>query len=99
MGKDDMIIKTADPSHFNIPMKGDPFLHRNLEWYSTDDNKVLGVAILDLVDRDYSWVMLIDTPEDTPGYCAVDMGSSFPTQDKAIEELHSKMLEQWGKMK
>ena len=34
-----------------------PALHRDLMWYATDDDAVLGVVILDLVDKDYSWVV------------------------------------------
>jgi hypothetical protein len=37
-------------------MSGHPALHRELMWYATDDDAVIGVVILDLVDRDYSWV-------------------------------------------
>jgi hypothetical protein len=51
------MIRQVDKSHYNIPASGDPRLHRELTWYATDDDAVLGVVILDLVDKDYSWVV------------------------------------------
>lgn len=100
MGEDVMTqIRTINPAHYNIPMRGNPALHRNLEWYATDDNKVLGVVILDLIDKDYSWVVLTDTPEDVPGYCAVDMKASLHTMEEARRELRVEMLNQHKEMK
>ena len=87
-----MTIRRVNPKHYNIPMMGDPMLHKNLYWYATDDRKVLGVVLLDLIDKDYSWVVLTDTPEDLPGYCAVDMAASLPSLNAAIEELHEAMM-------
>ena len=63
-------------SHYNIPLSGDPRLHRELMWYATEDNAVLGVVILDLVDKDYSWVVLTENDQG-PGYTAIDMGHHF----------------------
>ena len=54
-------------------MSGDPRLHRELMWYATEDDAVLGVVILDLVDKDYSWVVLTENDQG-PGYTATDMG-------------------------
>jgi len=51
------MIHQVDKSRFNIPTSGHPELHRELMWYATDDDAVLGVVILDLVDKDYSWVV------------------------------------------
>ena len=90
-------IKTINPAHYNIPRMGSPVLHRNLEWYGTIDNKVLGVVILDLIDKDYSWVVLTDTPEETPGYCCVNMEASLPTQAEATRVLHEEMRKEWGR--
>jgi len=91
-------IRKIDPKHYNIPRMGSPILHQNLEWYATSDDKVLGVVILDLVDKDYSWVVLTDTPEDTPGYCCVNMAASLRTQDEATRILHLEMLKERGQM-
>jgi hypothetical protein len=54
-------LHQVDKSRFNIPMSGHPELHRELMWYATDDDAVLGVVILDLVDKDYSRVVLTET--------------------------------------
>ena len=91
------VIRKINPNHYNIPMQGSPVLHRNLEWYATNDNKVIGVVLLDLIDKDYSWVVLTDTPEDTPGYCAVNMEASLSTQEEATKALHREMLKEWKK--
>ena len=58
------MIRQVDKSRFNIPMSGHPKLHRELMWYATDDDAVLGVVILDLVDKNYSWVMLTENDKD-----------------------------------
>jgi len=48
-----------------------------LIWYATDDDAVLGVVILDLADKDYSWVVLTENDQG-PGFTAIDMGASLP---------------------
>ena len=78
-------------------MQGETQLAPELEWYATNDNKVIGVVLLDLIDKDYSWVVLTDTPEDTPGYCAVNMEASLSTQEEATKALHQEMLKEWAK--
>jgi len=45
------MIRQVDKSRFDIPMSGHPKLHRELMWYATDGDAVLGVVILDLVDK------------------------------------------------
>ena len=77
-------------SHYNIPLSGDPSLQRELMWYATEDNAVLGVVILDLVDKDYSWVVLTENDQG-PGYTAIDMGASLPTEEDATAALHDAM--------
>jgi hypothetical protein len=70
-------------------MSGHPKLHRESMWYATDDDAVLGVVILDLVDKDYSWVVL--TQSGQAGYTTSDMGVSLPTEDDATAVLHDVM--------
>ena len=77
-------------SHYNIPLSDDPRLHRELMWYATEDNAVLGVVILDLVDKDYSWVVLTENDQG-PGYTAIEMGASLPTEEDATAALHDAM--------
>ena len=84
------MIRQVDKSRFNIPIPGNPMLHRELMWYATDDDAVLGVVILDLVDKDYSWVVLTENDQG-PGYIAIDMGALLPTEDDATAALHDAM--------
>jgi hypothetical protein len=70
-----MIHQTAK-ARFHIPMSGHPALHRELMWYATEDDTVLGVVIFDLVDHDYSWVVL--TEGNQLGFTAIDLRTSLP---------------------
>jgi len=85
------IVNPVNPDHYNIPMTGNPDLHRNLQWYATADDKVLGVVVLDLIDKDYSWVMLTEDAEQGPGFSACDMKHSLPSEEAATIELHATM--------
>ena len=84
------MIRQVDKSRFNIPMSGYPELHRELMWYATDDDAVLGVVILDLVDKDYSWTVLTENDQG-PGYTAIDGRISLPTEEDATAALHDAM--------
>ena len=84
------MIRQVDKSRYNIPMSGDPRLHHELMWYATDDDAVLGVVILDLVDKDYSWVVLTENDQGL-GFTAIDIGTSLPTEDDARAMLHDAM--------
>ena len=87
------MIRQVDKSRFNIPMSGYPELHRELMWYATEDDAVLGVVVLDLVDKDYSWVVLTQGP----GFTAIDIGASLPSEDDATAALHDAMRSISGK--
>ena len=89
-----MIHQTAK-ARFHIPMSGHPALHRELMWYATDDDAVIGVVILDLVDRDYSWVVLTENSQG-PGFSAIDLGTSHPSEDDATAALHDAMRQVRG---
>ena len=84
------MIRQVDKSRFNIPVPGNPMLHRELMWYATEDDAVLGVVVLDLVDKDYSWVMLTENDQG-PGYTAIDGRISLPTEEDATAALHDAM--------
>jgi hypothetical protein len=71
-------------------MFGHPKLHRELMWYATDDDAVLGVVILDLVDKDYSWVVLTENDQGA-GFTAIDIGASLLSEDDATAALHDAM--------
>ena len=84
------MIRQVDKSRFNIPMSGHPKLHRELMWYATDDDAVLGVVILDLAYKDYSWVVLTQSDQ-AAGYTTADMGQSLPTEEDTTAALHDAM--------
>ena len=72
-----MTIRAVDK--LQHPKSGDPRLHEELGWYATDNDTVLGVVIRDRVDDNFSWLMLTCN-EQGPGYTAIDLGASLPTQ-------------------
>jgi hypothetical protein len=61
------MIRQIDKSRFRIPMSGHPELHRELKWYATGDDAVLGVIILDVASETYAWAVL--TEKVRPGLC------------------------------
>lgn len=84
-------MRRVDASDYDIRRTGHPLLHRNLAWYATDDDRVLGVVIEDLVDHDYSWVVLTQN-EQGPGYTAIDLDHSLTSVDAATAALHAAMV-------
>jgi hypothetical protein len=70
------MIRQVDKSHYNIPIPRNPMLHRELAWYATDDDAVIGVVILDLAYKDYSWAVLTQSDQ-AAGYTTADMASRF----------------------
>ena len=72
-------------------------LARELAWYATDDDAVIGVVILDLAYKDYSWAALTQSDQ-AAGYTTADMGQSpLPTEDDATAALHDAMRSISGK--
>lgn len=65
-------------------------LHRELAWYATDDDTVLGVVVLDLAYQDYSWFVLTQSDR-VLSYTATDMDQSLPTEEDATAALHDAM--------
>ena len=91
------MIRQVDKSRFNIPIPGNLMLHRELAWYATDDDAVIGVVILDLAYKDYSWAMLTQSDQ-AAGYTTADMGQSpLPTEEDATAALHDAMRSISGK--
>jgi hypothetical protein len=83
-------IRHVDKSRYNIPTPDNPMLHRELVWYATEDDAVLGVVILDLAYKDYSWAALTQSDQ-AAGYMTVDAGQSLPTEEDATAALHDAM--------
>jgi len=66
-------------------------LHRPVEAYRTDEAAgaiVVGAVLLDLVDKDWSWVVLTKLKGT---FRAIDLGTSCATPEKAREQLHASM--------
>jgi hypothetical protein len=84
------MMRQVDKSNYNIPISGDPRLHRELMWNATDDDAAIGVIILDVVDRDFSWVAITQNDQGQ-GFTSIDMGHSLPTEAEAKATLHDVM--------
>ncbi|HEY5704614.1 MAG TPA: hypothetical protein VIS96_03460 [Terrimicrobiaceae bacterium] len=61
------------------------------EWWSDDRGNVLGIVIDDLIDDDWSWVVL--GRDDKALFRAIDLGVSLQTQDAASREVQAKINE------
>jgi hypothetical protein len=62
---------------------------REIEWYSDSKENVLGAVVLDLVDHDWSWVVL---GRDEIGlFRAIEFDVSSPSQSKARKTLRERM--------
>jgi hypothetical protein len=89
------MIGQIDKSRFRIPMSGHPELHRELKWYATGDDAVLGVVFLNLVDKDYSWAVLTEKVKGQ-GFAAIATGTELATEEDAAAALHAAMrFTQW----
>jgi hypothetical protein len=67
------------------------YVSREVEWFSDDEERVLGLVLLDTVDNDWLWRVL---GRDEAGvFRCIDLGVSIPTQDEARNLLQSKLNE------
>jgi hypothetical protein len=71
-------------------MSGHPELHRELKWFATGDDAVLGVVILNLVDKDYAWAVLTEKVRGQ-GFAAIATGTELDTEEDAAAALHAAM--------
>jgi hypothetical protein len=83
-------IRPVQKASYGIPWTGDPHCHEELSWWATEDDRVLGVVIRDLVDDDYSWVVLMRHPGGI--FRAVDLAINMPSSEVAADALHAAML-------
>lgn len=67
------------------------FYAEEREWYSDQDENVLGIVLLDKIDHDWSYVVL--GRDELARFSAIHQDVSYPTVDKAREALHTQMLE------
>jgi hypothetical protein len=86
------MIRPVDETNYDIRHKGNPALHRPLRWYATEDDRVLGVVVLDLVDHDFGWVMMTENDQG-PGFTAIDVAVSFPALPLATAALLTAMTQ------
>jgi hypothetical protein len=64
---------------------------KETDWWADDQERVLGVTILDLNDQDWSIVIL---GRDEAGmFRAIDVAVSFASQDEARAEMHRRISE------
>ncbi|MEO6751660.1 MAG: hypothetical protein ABIP85_07765 [Chthoniobacteraceae bacterium] len=67
------------------------YLVNEVEWFSDDDERVLGIVLLDNTDQDWSWMVL---GRDEAGlFRAIDLGVSIATREEAKKLLMVKLLE------
>jgi hypothetical protein len=65
-------------------------LYQELEWYAdAEPPRLLGLVLRDLVDNDYSWVVMARAPN--LQYRAVDMETSLRASEAAVSALHASM--------
>lgn len=60
-----------------------------LEWYSTNDERVLGTIVQDRNDRDFGWITL--GRDERLQYRAIFAGSEFATQEEARADLFRRI--------
>jgi len=100
-----MIKELTSLDIYGIPWRGNKLFHKELAFFATENDLVLGVVALDRVDKDYSWVLIAHKSIVTPqfgnqvsdsGYSLVNFRVSRQTQATATRELHTAM-ERLGK--
>jgi hypothetical protein len=65
-------------------------MYREVEWYATEDERLLGVVILDRIDADYSWIVL--SKDKGGAYRSPWLsGVSLLTREAARQALHAAM--------
>ncbi len=84
------MIRQIDKSRFRTPMSGHSELHRELKWYATSDDAVLGVVMLNLVDKDYAWAVLTEKVKGQ-GFAAIATGTKLATEEDEAAALHAAM--------
>jgi hypothetical protein len=67
-----------------------PGFHQEEEWWASVNRNVIGTVILDLIDKDWSWVIL---GRDQSGrFRAFDLGCSLSSQENARSALLEALL-------
>jgi hypothetical protein len=83
------MIRQIDRSSFNIPPP-EQSARRELKWYATGDDAVLGVVILDVASETYAWGVLTEKVRGQ-GFAAIATGTELATEEDAAAALHAAM--------
>lgn len=65
------------------------YVSRELAWFSNTDESVLGVLLLDTVDDDF--VSIVMARDQNGIFRAIDLDTSIPTEEGALDWLHGAM--------
>lgn len=89
-------MKKIDQKRFNALVNHSKaptieFFGKEFDWFSTDDESLLAVFILDLIDYDYSCVILGN--DEVGKYRAIDVTASVTTLEKLFEWMIKKLTE------
>lgn len=88
-----MAIKTVTKEQFDTLTEsafcGQLRVCREIAWFVSRDEMRAGTVILDLVDRDFSWVMLLRGSDGS--YACEDLGVSLPSAETAEDELCNRL--------
>ena len=82
------MIRQIDRSSFDIPPPEPSSLHRELKWFATSDDTVLGVVILN--GETYAWAVLTEKVRGQ-GFAAIATGTELATEEDAAAALHAAM--------
>ena len=90
-----MAVKSISRERFNALCRTKHIaadqISREMEWFADEDERVLGLVLMDLQDKDWAWMIL---GRDEAGlFRAIDLGCSITTQAEAGELLKTKLTE------
>ena len=67
------------------------FMSREVEWWSDEEERVVGIVLLDLTDSDWAWIIL--GRDEKSLFRAIDLDVSIPFQTEASYKLQAKLSE------
>lgn len=65
------------------------YVSKELAWFANDDERVIGVLLLDTVDDDFAAVVM--ARDENGAYRAIDVESSIGSEKEALDWLHGAM--------
>jgi len=65
------------------------YVSREVEWFSDDDERVLGIVLLDTIDDD--WAIIILGRDEAGVFRCIDVDSCIATQDEARQRLKERL--------